>query len=133
THCKPFAAPGSGPTKPLGTCATVSAPAARAAISQADRRRRSGRNVCRGQGKEQAQGPGGRGGMGGTGGTGKTIVVGAVRRKGNVVARVIQNTGAAEIGRFVREVVSHKVSLLCADDHSAYKPLFKEFPLGVGD
>ena len=33
----------------------------------------------------------------------------------------------------MREVVSHKVSLLCADAHSAYKPLFKEFPLGVVD
>ena len=86
-----------------------------------------------GKAKNKHKGPGGRGGMGGTGGTGKAIVMGAVRRKGNVVARVIANTGVAEIGKFVREVVSHKVSLLCADDHSAYKPLFREFPLGVVD
>ncbi len=42
-----------------------------------------------GKAKNKHKGKGGRGDMGGTGGTGKTIVVGAVQRKGNVVARVI--------------------------------------------
>ena len=57
--------------------------------------------------KNKHKGPGGRGGMGGTGGTGKSVVVGAVQRKGNVVARVIDNVDAITLGAFVREVVSH--------------------------
>jgi transposase-like protein len=69
-----------------------------------------------------------RGGGGGTGGTGKAIVVGAVRRKGNVVARVIENTRAGTLEKFVRETVSHKVSLLCTDKWVGYKHLNREFP-----
>ena len=42
-----------------------------------------------GKAKNKHKGPGGRGDFGGTGGHGKAIVVGAVQRKGNVVARVI--------------------------------------------
>ena len=50
-----------------------------------------------------------RGGGGGTGGvgSGKTPVVGAVSRKGNVVARVVANVQAATLNAFVRETVSH--------------------------
>ncbi len=40
---------------------------------------------------------------GGTGGAGKAIVVGAVRRKGNVVARVIANVRAETLTSFVHE------------------------------
>ena len=67
---------------------------------------------------------------GGTGGigSGKTAIIGAVRRKGNVVARVIQNTTTAILDGFVNEAVSHKVSLLCTDDHSGYRHLGKTFP-----
>src|SRR5947209_7683181 len=65
---------------------------------------------------------------GGTGGVGKTVVIGAVKRKGNVVARVIANTDTASIDGFVRETVSTKVSLLCTDEHSAYRFLNPDYP-----
>jgi len=67
-------------------------------------------------------------GSGGTGGMGKAIVAGAVSRKGNVVARVIENVRAATLTEFVRESVSTKVSLLCTDQWVGYKYLNKEFP-----
>jgi len=71
-----------------------------------------------------------RGKGGGTGGigSGKTPVVGAVRRKGNIVARVVQNVRADTLTEFVREAVSHKVSLLCTDSWVGYKHLDSEFP-----
>jgi IS1 family transposase/transposase-like protein len=71
-----------------------------------------------------------RGGGGGTGGigSGKTAVVGAVSRKGNVVARVVENVRADTLTAFVREAVSHKVSLLCTDQWVGYKHLDKEYP-----
>ena len=55
----------------------------------------------------------------GTGGlgTGKTAVIGAVSRKGNVVARVIATTDTATMDRFVRETVCTKVSLIATDEH----------------
>jgi transposase-like protein len=67
-------------------------------------------------------------GSGGTGGSGKAIVVGAVSRKGSVVARVIENVRAATLTEFVRESVSTKVSLLCTDQWGGYRGLNKEFP-----
>jgi transposase-like protein len=67
-------------------------------------------------------------GSGGTGGSGKAIVAGAVRRKGNVVARVIENVQASTLTGFVRESVSTKVSLLCTDQWAGYKHLDREFP-----
>jgi IS1 family transposase len=71
-----------------------------------------------------------RGGGEGTGGigSGKTAVVGAVSRKGNVIARVINNLKASTLEAFVREAVSDKVSLLCTDQWVGYKHLGKEFP-----
>jgi hypothetical protein len=39
-------------------------------------------------------------------GSGKTPIVGAVSRKGNVVARVVANVQAATLNTFVRETVS---------------------------
>jgi hypothetical protein len=76
-----------------------------------------------------------RGGGGGTGGTGsgKTPIAGAVSRKGNVVARVIENVRASTLEDFVREAVSHKVSLLCTDQWGGYKHLGKEYPHAVID
>jgi ISXO2 transposase-like protein/transposase-like zinc ribbon protein len=58
-----------------------------------------------------------RGKGGGTGGigSGKTPIVGAVKRKGNVIARVVENVRSETLTAFVREAVSHKVSLLCTD------------------
>jgi hypothetical protein len=72
-----------------------------------------------------------RGKGGGTGGigSGKTPIVGAVSRKGNVVARVVANVQAATLNAFVQETVSHKVSLLCTDQWTGYKGLDKDFPL----
>jgi transposase-like protein len=64
----------------------------------------------------------------GTGGSGKAVVAGAVSRKGNVVARVVENVRASTLTEFVRESVSHKVSLLCTDKWVGYKHLNKEFP-----
>jgi hypothetical protein len=63
----------------------------------------------------------------GTGGAGKEIVVGAVERKGNVVARVISHAKAATLNAFVRQAVSKKVSLIATDENAAYNPLDKIF------
>ena len=81
--------------------------------------------------KDKRGGPGGTGSAGGTGGTGKAIVIGAVKRKGNVVARVIQKASGESLTRFVREAVSQKVSLLCTDTHRGYAPLGMDYPHGV--
>ena len=70
---------------------------------------------------------GGKGG--GTGVGDKAIVAGAVRRKGNVVARVIENVKADTLASFIREAVSHKVSLLCTDQWVGYRKLADEYPL----
>ncbi len=78
-------------------------------------------------------GPGGTGDAGGTGGHGKTIVIGAVQRKGNVVARVIDNLSAETLGRFVRETVSHKVSLVSTDERRGYNSIDGEFPRSTVD
>jgi hypothetical protein len=58
------------------------------------------------------------GGHSGTGGgpKGKTPIIGAVSRKGNVVARVLSCVNKKDAQAFVREVVSHKVSLLATDE-----------------
>lgn len=67
---------------------------------------------------------------GGTGGlgSGRIAVIGAVKRKGNVIARVIDNTDTATLDGFVHEAVSNKVSLLCTDEHSGYRLLGRSFP-----
>jgi hypothetical protein len=64
-----------------------------------------------------------RGKGGGTGGVGlgKTPIIGAVKRKGNVIARAVE---------IVREAVSHK---LCTDQWLGYRPLDKEYPHAVID
>lgn len=66
-------------------------------------------------------------------GSGKTPVVGAVSRKGSVVARVINGVDANTLTSFVRGAVSEKVSLLCTDQWVGYRKLDAEFPHGVGD
>ena len=68
--------------------------------------------------KDRDQGP--HGGAGG-----KEIIVGAVQRKGNVIARVIADISKETLDGFVNEVVSHKVSLLCTDEHRGYVDLWK--------
>ena len=62
------------------------------------------------------------------GGSAKEVVVGAVSRKGNVVARVIENTRAVTLQAFVRESVSDRVSLLCTDQHKGYLGLHSAYP-----
>ena len=62
---------------------------------------------------------GGRGGSG----SGKTPVIGAVSRKGNVVARVLDHVNKFNAETFVREMVSNKVSLLATDESTVYDGL----------
>jgi len=69
-----------------------------------------------------------RSGHGGGEGSGKSIVIGAAQRKGNVVARVIENTKTESFESFVREVVSTEVSLLNTDEHSGYRHLSPDYP-----
>lgn len=73
--------------------------------------------------KGKRGGPG-RGGMG----SGKTPIAGAIERKGNVVARVIDNVRADTLTSFVREAVSTKVSLLVTDEWTGYNRVWDEFP-----
>lgn len=63
----------------------------------------------------------------------KTPVVGAVKRKGNVVARVVLGMDQTTIEEFVREAISNKVSLLCTDAYNAYTGLGGTYPHGVVD
>lgn len=72
-------------------------------------------------------GKGGSDGNGSPGSGGKSIVAGAVERKGNVVARVIERVDADTIDRFVQEAVSNKVSVLASDDNVAYRHLKEEY------
>jgi IS1 family transposase len=51
-----------------------------------------------------------------------------VRRKGNVVARVIENVRVSTLEAFVNEAVSNKVSLLCTDQWTGYRNLNGTFP-----
>jgi transposase-like protein len=81
--------------------------------------------------KDKRGGPGGTGSAGGTGGYGKAVVVGAVQRKGNVIARVIDKADANTLNRFVHEVVSPKVSLVSTDEHKGYRYIDKHFPHGM--
>ena len=60
----------------------------------------------------------------------KSIVIGAVSRKGNVVARVIANTDTETLDGFVRQAVSEKVSLIATDEHAGYRKLKDDFPHG---
>lgn len=70
---------------------------------------------------------GGRSGTGG-GTRGKTPIIGAVSRKGNVVARVLSRVSSQTAQSFVREVVSHKVSLLATDESRVYEGLDTDYP-----
>jgi hypothetical protein len=69
----------------------------------------------------------------GRGAGGKTPVIGAVKRKGNVVARVVNSVSRQVIEQFVREAISNRVSLLCTDAFSAYGNLKNHYPHGVVD
>lgn len=71
---------------------------------------------------------GDQGPLGGGGGPEKSVVVGAVQRKGSVVARVIDRATATALRGFIQEVVSNKVSLLATDNNKGYRGLPKEWP-----
>jgi transposase-like protein len=70
---------------------------------------------------------GGRGGIG----SGKVPVVGAISRKGKVVARVIDSVSAETLTKFVREAVSDKVELVATDEWTGYRNVKFEFPHAV--
>lgn len=59
------------------------------------------------------------GGQGG-GSKDKFIVIGAVERKGNVVARVLDAVNRVNVHSFIHEVVSTDVSLLATDEGRSY-------------
>ena len=58
----------------------------------------------------------------------KIAVIGAVERKGNVVARVLGKADHLNMETFVRVVCGDKVSLLATDQHHGYAFLGDEFP-----
>ncbi len=51
---------------------------------------------------------------------GKSIVIGAVERKGGIVARTIPNVSGAELSEFIYDVVSPDAELLATDSFPAY-------------
>jgi IS1 family transposase/transposase-like protein len=61
-------------------------------------------------------------------GSGKVAVIGAVERKGNVVARFLGRLSKKDAHAFIEEVVSNKVSLLATDSWSGYAKLGKKYP-----
>jgi IS1 family transposase len=69
----------------------------------------------------------------GRGSPDKTPVAGAIKRKGNVVARVVGDVSRATLERFVHQTVSEKVSLLCTDEFAAYNRMHYRYPHGVVD
>jgi transposase-like protein len=68
---------------------------------------------------------------GGRGTAGKTPIIGAVKRGGKVVARVIESVDTPTLDSFVRQTVSNKVSLISTDDNSGYRYLGRWFNHGV--
>src|SRR6266481_3764121 len=58
-----------------------------------------------------------------TGSYGKVAVIGAISRKGMIVAKVIENTDTATLDSFVRRTVSKDVKLVATDEHSGYRLL----------
>jgi transposase-like protein len=55
--------------------------------------------------------------------SGKTPLIGAVSRKGNVIARALSRVTKDAAERFVRQAVSDKVSLLATDENRIYDGL----------
>jgi IS1 family transposase len=61
-------------------------------------------------------------------GYGKVGVIGAIERKGNIVAKVIGDMGAETLTRFVNRTVDEKISLVATDENPAYRYLNKGIP-----
>ena len=57
-------------------------------------------------------------------------IIGAVQRKGNVVAKVVASIDQKTLYNFVHEAVSQRVSLLCTDQWASYKVLGLDYPHG---
>jgi transposase-like protein len=64
----------------------------------------------------------------GRGQVGKTTVIGAISRKGNVTCRIIEGTSIDAMTRFVRDVVSDKVSLVATDEAAGFRYLGRHYP-----
>lgn len=64
----------------------------------------------------------------GTGVSGKVGVIGAIARKGNVVAEIIEQADAATLTAFVKKTVDEHVSLISTDEWRGYVRLKKSFP-----
>jgi transposase-like protein len=62
---------------------------------------------------------------------GKVIVIGAIERKGNVVARVITRCDHYDMENFVHMVCGDKVSLLATDEHLGYRHLKDHYNHGT--
>jgi transposase-like protein/IS1 family transposase len=56
-------------------------------------------------------------------GSGKSPIIGAISRKGNVIARALSRVTKETAETFVREMVSDKVSLLATDESKVYDGL----------
>ena len=52
---------------------------------------------------------------------GKVTVIGAISRKGNVTARVIERMNHENAARFVKDTVNEVVELVATDQHQAYR------------
>ncbi len=59
---------------------------------------------------------------------GKTPVIGAVQRKGNVIARVLEKVTTQNVIDFLNEAISNKVSLLATDDWPGYGDNLRQYP-----
>lgn len=53
----------------------------------------------------------------------KMMVIGAISRKGNVVAQMVEETGFRTLENFVKQTVSNKVTLMATDQNPAYRHL----------
>lgn len=62
----------------------------------------------------------------GRGGAGKAIVMGAIERGGNVVARIVAHTDQGQAEAFINEVVSEKVDLVATDESGLYVKVGKK-------
>jgi transposase-like protein len=63
----------------------------------------------------------------------KAAVIGAVQRKGNVVARVLRSVDGPSVLNFIDEAVSEKVSLLATDSWPGYRNLRDDYAHGAVD
>lgn len=64
----------------------------------------------------------------GRGPVGKVTVIGAISRKSNITCQIIEDTSTETMSRFVRRVVSDRVSLIATDKGAGYQKLDQAFP-----